>query len=285
MKYVIPLILLFLSTMPKLSSAQDVAALKFDKKYIKCENKWIAQANKDSTFTYGFIYIDSQAGLTLDIAGTFIIEKNVFIPTPRENSAIKIRVPVNNNLITIIPNNRLKELKVKEVPDWLQIYKGNLPSAERFYRIGFVFNAWQECDSALKYLEMAKLIDPNFKALSAEFAYAYNALKQYDKAVVVLKKALMEAENDCYLNKELVYAQMNLGLTEDAKASAIKGIAECKDNSIKAEMAYNIAYLYFKLKDKEKFDDWATETTKWIKPEHPLIKSLAELKIKLGELR
>jgi hypothetical protein len=51
--------------------------LKFDKRNVQCEDKWVAfQMNKDSTYTFGFIYIDSQAGLTFNSEGQFKIEKN-----------------------------------------------------------------------------------------------------------------------------------------------------------------------------------------------------------------
>jgi tetratricopeptide (TPR) repeat protein len=282
MKYLTLLIVSLTGFIPNKSSAQsDNNTLVFNNKYIQCENRWIAQQNKDSTFTYGFVYIDTYAGLTLDIAGSFKIEKNVFMPTPRENSLMKVRVPVNNNLIAIIPNDKLKELGVKTAPDWLKIYKGETPSASRNYRIGFVFNEWNECDSALIYLERAKTIDPNFKGLKAEFAFAYNALKKYDKAILVLEEALKETKGSCYLYKELVYAQMNLGLAEAAKSSAVRGIADCNDAEIKGEMAYNIAYQYYKLKDKQQFQTWSIEAAKWVKPDHQLIKALADLKIKL----
>jgi tetratricopeptide (TPR) repeat protein len=282
MKYLILFTVLLLSVLPKRSAAQnDDIVLRFDKKYIQCENKWIAIVNKDTTLTYGFVYIDTQAGLTLDVAGSFKIVKNVFVPTPRENSSMKVRIPVNNNRIAIIPSARFKELGVLEEPEWLKNYKSDATLGERNYRIGFIYNEWNECATALTYLEKAKAIEPNFKGLKAEFAFAYNALKQYDKAVVVLKEALNESKGDCYLHKELVYAQMNLGMAEEAKASAIKGIADCNDGLLKGEMAYNIAYQYYKLKDKVQFQTWASETAKWIKPDHELIRALADLKIKL----
>ncbi|WP_121328580.1 hypothetical protein [Flavobacterium sp. 81] len=56
--------------------------LQFDKRFVQSEDKWVAFP-KDSTdnYPYGFIYIDAQAGLTLDYKGTFKIdEKGKFIP-------------------------------------------------------------------------------------------------------------------------------------------------------------------------------------------------------------
>lgn len=51
-------------------------ALKFDKSNIQCEDKWVAyQMNKDSIYNFGFIYVDNQAGLTLNYEGDFKIDK------------------------------------------------------------------------------------------------------------------------------------------------------------------------------------------------------------------
>jgi len=67
--------------------------LKFDKRYVQCEDKWIAkQMNQDSTYVFGFIYIDSQAGLTLNYEGKFKIINNVFIRQKEEMPSFKVRL-------------------------------------------------------------------------------------------------------------------------------------------------------------------------------------------------
>jgi hypothetical protein len=274
--------LVFLSTAINAATLKDTV-LTFDKKFIECEHKWVALMNKDKILSYGFVYIDTQAGLTLDVAGTFKIENDVFIPNRRENSSVKVRIPVTNNPVAIIPNHRFKEMGITEVPEWLKSYTGESPSANRLYRIGFVYNEWSKSDLALPYLEKAKAIDPNIKGLKAEFAFAYNVLKEYGKAVAVLKDAINDTPNDCYLHKEMVYAQMNLGLADKARESAIKGIANCSDKSLKAEMAYNIVYQYFNLKDKKQFEDWANETAKWVNTDHQYIKLIGELRTRLDQ--
>lgn len=39
--------------------------LVFDKKFVQCEDKWVAfPADSTGSYNLGFIYIDSQAGLT-----------------------------------------------------------------------------------------------------------------------------------------------------------------------------------------------------------------------------
>jgi hypothetical protein len=51
-------------------------------------------------------------------------------------------------------------------------------------------------------------------------------------------------------------------LAEAAK-TAKEGIAMCGDKSLKAEMAYNVAYRYHLIKDEANFKLWSKETEKW----------------------
>ncbi len=42
--------------------AKGQTLLNFNKRFVESEDRWVAfQIDKDSTFTYGFIYIDEQA--------------------------------------------------------------------------------------------------------------------------------------------------------------------------------------------------------------------------------
>ena len=80
-------------------NAQNI--LKFDKRNVQCEDKWVSyQMNKDSIYSFGFIYIDSQAGLTLNYEGDFKINKtgNFVRIEPKEKRAIgfmKVRLQPN----------------------------------------------------------------------------------------------------------------------------------------------------------------------------------------------
>jgi tetratricopeptide (TPR) repeat protein len=258
MKY----LLLFLGLYPALLKAQNT--LTFDKRFVQCEDKWVAfQMNKDSSYSYGFIYIDAQAGLTFNLEGTFKIgAANVFVPT-KMAANVKYRLQANQVKVAVIPSERLKELQLPEFPDWLKSYETDTASVARLYRWGFLYNSWDECAKALTYLERAQEIDPGYKGLKFELAYAYNALGQYDKALPVLNSAIGTDPNNCYLYKELAFAEMHLGQLEKASETGRKGIVICSDNQMKSEIAYNLAYGYYKIKDKEKFKYWADETRKW----------------------
>lgn len=262
MKYLL-IIIGFLSL-----NLQAQNTLNYDKRFIDCEDQWVAfQMNKDSTYIFGFIYIDTEAGLTLNYEGTFRINKdNIFIPKKIDTAFIKYRLEPNQTKVAFIPETRFKELNIKKYPDWLSIYKSDSTSANRLFRLGFVYNEWTECTKALTYLEKVKKINPKFRGLDFEFSFAYNALGWYDKAILVLEDAIKTSPDDYYLYKELSYAQMNLGRLENAAETCKKGIAICTDKPLNSEMAHNMAYHYYKIKDKVNFKYWADETKKWAKP-------------------
>jgi tetratricopeptide (TPR) repeat protein len=259
MKYLI----IFLSLIAINLKAQT--DLKFDKRFVESEDKWVAfQMDKDSTYSFGFIYIDAQAGLTLNSEGKFKISTSgKYIPEKLDSISLKVRLLPNSVKVAFIPKTKFEELKISTIPEWLKYYKTDTLSIERLYRWGFLYNSWDECTKALTYLEKAQTINPKFNGLEFELAYAYNALQQYDKAITVLKSAIETTPNDCYLYKELSFAEMHIGQLDKASETCKKGIPLCTDKAMKCELAYNLAYQYYKIKDKKNFKTWADLTRKY----------------------
>jgi tetratricopeptide (TPR) repeat protein len=236
--------------------------LNFDKRFVESEDKWVAfQKGKDSAYAYGFIYIDEQAGLTLNYEGTFTIsETGQYIPKKLDSTNVKIRLQPNNVLVALIPESRYNELRVTAIPEWLKYYKTDTNSVERLYRWGYLYNGWDQCAKALTYLERAQKINPRFKGLEVELGYSYNCLQQYDKAIFVLEDALVADPTDAYTNKELVYAQVKNGQLDKAAESCKKAVELCKDQSYNGENCYNLLYSYYLKKDKANFTLWLDMT-------------------------
>ena len=243
---------------------QAQTVLKFDKRFVQCEDKWVAhKMNKeDSTYNYGFIYIDAAAGLTYQDVGSFKISEGRFVPKQNDYNS-KIRLEINRVKVSWIPESKFEELQVSATPDWLKAYKTDTASIERLYRWGFLYNSWDECEKALTFLEKGQAINPKFKGLEFELAYAYNALERYNNAITVLEGALQTTPNECYLYKELSYAQMHIGQLDKAAVSCKKGIELCSEKPMKCEIAFNLAKQYFLIKDKVNFKSWADEMKKW----------------------
>lgn len=279
MKHFIFLVFLFATNL----KAQTL--LKFDKRYVQSEDKWVAfQKDEDSSYTYGFIYIDAQAGLTLNYEGTFkILPTGEFLPKKLDSTNMKVRLEPNNVLVAFIPESKFKELKVDAIPDWLKYYKTDTNSVARLYRWGFMYNGWDECAKALTYLEKAGTIDPNYKGLAVELAYSYNCLGQYNDAVSVLQMALKDNPKDAYTNKELVYAQIKSGQLDQASESCRNAIARCTDKTYNGENCYNLLHEYYLRKDKDNFNLWLSETQKWNANNAKLMNSIEVMKNELNK--
>jgi len=255
-------LLVLLSLITFTLNAQTI--LKFDKRNVQCEDKWIAQQmNKDSTYAFGFIYIDEQAGLTFNYEGKFKINNNIFLRQKEDMPSFKVRLEPNFVAIAEIPEEKFKELGVDKFPVWLKYYKKSENSIERLYHWGFLYNSWDEYEKALVYLEQAQKLNPKYSGLEFELAYAYNALKQFDKASIILESAIKTSPNECYLYKELSYSEVNNNKIDNAIKTYKDAIKACKENDIKAEIAINIAERFFIQKDIANFEKWSEETLKW----------------------
>jgi tetratricopeptide (TPR) repeat protein len=283
MKYFFILITLFTASI----NAQNL--LKFDKRNVQCEDKWIAyQIDNDSTYTFGFIYLDSEAGLTLNYEGKFKIDKNgkfnrVESGTKKEIGFMKVRLQPSKNPIAEIPESKFKELNIEKVPNWLKLYKTDENSIQRLYRWGYTYNGWNESEKALTYLEKADKLDPKFKGLQTELAFSYNALGKFEKAELSLKKAIAENPKDCYTYKELAYTYTKLVELKKVIETYENMSNICSEQNFIQETAYNLAYEYFKNKDKVNFKKWKTEAEKWSKSENQYTKNLNQMETELNK--
>ncbi len=279
MKYLFILLTLFTSAL------QGQSILKFDKRFVQSEDKWVAfQKGKDSTYLYGFIYIDAQAGLTFNYEGNFTIsESGIFIPKKLDSTNFKVRLQPNQVRVAFIPENKFGELQIPTIPEWLKYYKTDTASVERLYNWGYMYNGWDECAKALTYLEKAQKINPNFKGLSVELAFSYNCLSQFDKAIWVLRNALETNPTDAYINKELIYAQIKSGQLDKASESCKKAIAVCTDKSYNGENCYNLLHNYYEKKDKANFNLWLPETQKWTASNASMTRSIKTMEDELAK--
>lgn len=244
------------------ATSQD--KLIFNKKFTECEDKWVAFTSDSLGYhNFGFIYIDEQAGLTLDYSGSFKIDVNGKIILEKKDikGAMKYRLQPNSVKVSIIPESFYKDLQIEAVPEWLKFYKTNENSIERLYKWGYMYNGWNECQTALNFLEKAYKINPNFKNLKVELGFSYNCLSNFKKAIDILKSAVVEDPTSAYIHKELLYAQIHNGQLEDAITTYDKIINEITDKTYNGENAFNILGEYFRQKNIEKFNQWIKKTS------------------------
>ena len=264
------------------ASSQD--KLIFNKKFTECEDKWVAFTSDSLGYhSFGFIYIDEQAGLTLDYSGSFKIDANGKIILEKKDikGAMKYRLQPNSVKVGIIPESFYKDLQIEAVPEWLKYYKTNENSIERLYKWGYMYNGWNECQTALTFLEKAYKINPNYKDLKVELGFSYNCLSNFEKAIVILKLAIKEDPSSAYINKELLYAQIHNGQLEDAINTYDKIINEITDKTYNGENAFNILGEYFRQKNIEKFNQWIKKTS--IDKDSRFIKYIEQMKYELNK--
>lgn len=239
--------------------------LTFDKRFVECEDKWVAfKINEDSSYNYGFIYIDPQAGLTLNSEGTFKPKQNGSYEIEKiKETNIKVRLEPNSVKVAIIPENLFKDLQIEQIPEWLKFYKTDINTAKRQYKWGYMYNGWNECAKALPFLIKAKELDPDFEGLAVEFSFSYNCLKKYEKAVEILDEAITKNPTDAYVNKEYIYSLIGAAEIEKATKQFYTSTKVLTDNSFNAENCFNIMQYYYKQKDKKNFKIWYDELKEW----------------------
>ena len=239
--------------------------LQFDKRYDECEDKWVAfKKNDDSTYSFGFIYLDEQAGLTLNYEGFFKFNSDKSITVKKsEKTNFKIRLEANNKKVAIIPELIYKDLKIETIPKWLKYYKEDTGTVKRLYRWGYIYNGWNECEKALTFLLSAKEKDPKFDGLNVEIAFSYNCLGMYEKAASILEEEIGLNPSNAYVNKEYIYTQTKNNKIEKAVQQFKNSIKNIKDQKYNAENCFNILQYFFIIKNKENFDIWYKELSNW----------------------
>lgn len=265
-------------------SLQAQVELSFDKLFIECEDQWVAfPMDDEGSHVFGFIYVDPEAGLTINSEGSFKYFDDGSLEVSRiKETNVKVRLTPNNTKVAIIPNAQLKALEVEEVPEWLHFYKTELNTAEVQYNRGFMYNAWNQCQEALPFLLKAKTINPDFEGLIVEIAYSYNCMGDYSKAIELLEEEIKKNPKDAYINKEFIFSVTKTQDIKKASTQYYKSKKEIKENPYNAENCFNIMQFYFKEGDKKNFKKWYKELKK-LPIENENIKNYADLmKEKLG---
>ncbi|WP_281637472.1 tetratricopeptide repeat protein [Flavobacterium marginilacus] len=242
-------------------TAQD--KLDFNLKPIDCEDKWVVfPSDLSGSYSYGFVYMDNQTGLTFDFAGTFKINSSgKFLISKKEaDRTMKFRLQPNKSLVAIIPESYFAEFDISKTPDWLKAYQESENAADKLFRWAITYNIWNECAKGLTYLEKVKTIDPNYKGLKTEIAFSYNCQKQYENAITVLKEAIKQTPDDAYAYKQLLYSQVYNNQLPDAIKTYYKIEKDITDKTYKSENAFNILCAFYSQNNLKKFNEWLNLT-------------------------
>lgn len=253
--------------------------LKFDKRFAECEDRWVSfRMNEDSTYDFGFIYIDPEAGFTFHREGHFsIIDQKISKVQKPKDYNIKVRLEPNDTRVALIPQTMFTDLQLSPFPDWMKYYKTDTSSAKHFYNWGYKYNEWNECEKALVFLLRAKDIEPDLTDLNTELAFTYNCLKKYDQAEAILEKEVMLHPTP-YCVKEYIYTCIQSKHIEKAIAKYESSLKPGKSDPYRAENCFNILGHYFKLNDRKNFDVWYTKLSECSHDQPAIAKLALQLK-------
>lgn len=278
---------------------QNGNTFKFNKNFYDCEDRWVTTPSKDSSFSVGFIYLDLNAGFTLDYLGKFIktYENKYMLDTSevqKEMSKYSMKIRLqdagntafmsgkdeNGEKININPQQFgkskyavlseeiIKELGLPNEPKWLKYYKDSNNTVETMTKRGYHLNHVGRSDLAIPVLENAFQLAPDSSDIQFELSFAYNATRQFDKAVPILEKAISKDSNNVLFYKELAYSYTMTKRYSETEMICLKIIEKSDIDEIKAEAIINLVgiYLYFD-RDKAKF--WFNKLKLYVKGDSP----------------
>ncbi|OYQ33950.1 hypothetical protein CHU92_12370 [Flavobacterium cyanobacteriorum] len=234
---------------------------------------------------FGFIYLDRTSGFTFSYEGKFHIKegKERVLVSSGLSGTTKYRLDRNTIRLQIMPESIRKILKLPVEPDWLHVYRKGEEELEALIRRGFHYNHVGGSELAIPILLKAYAKDPHAETLEFELSYAYNATEQYDKAVEVLNKAIKHDPKNFWFLRELGYAYLHLDKIDEAEKTYKKGIAMTDNTMQQAEMAFNTAGMYYRLKNRKKFDEWLAVARKYAEKDSPYYKPLEDMEANFGK--
>lgn len=247
-------------------------SLIFNKRYTRCEKQWVTfKSKQDNQYSYGYIYIDSQAGFTYDAKGSFVIDADGHYhpdTSISKNSSVKYRIAPNWGNVAIIPASGLKDLDLPAEPSWVKAYYNYTDTLAHNIRWGWMYNAVDDSEMALPFLHKAYAVKPHANGLEFELAYAYNALSKPDEAINILNNALNNKPNDILFIRELGFSYLQKKDFPNSIKIYLKGIEICTDKQLdtKSEMALNLSNAFKRSGNENEAKDWLKKAKLWAPP-------------------
>jgi tetratricopeptide (TPR) repeat protein len=259
-----------------------VAGLIYDVHMSDCENRWVALYHKpeDADYTYGFVYIDPQAGFTVHYFGHFTIDAAgkyhaATDPLAQDKISLKIRLD-QNGVAALLPPAAIAQLQLPEQPDCLNFYKDKADPVTHKVNWGYFYNGIGDSQRALGFLEPAYKERPDAPRAAFELTYAYNATGNPEDAIRVAKAAFDKSPKDELLCREIAYSYLRLKNYKEATGQYQACIALCGDSQSqmaeKSELAMNLATAYGAMGDAATQDAWVEKAKSWAPKRSPVYK-------------
>ncbi len=262
--------------------SEKAAGLSYEVHMADCEDRWVALYHKpaDRDYTYGFVYIDPQAGFTLHYGGSFTIDASgKYSPAPNpiapDKMTLKIRLE-GNGVAALLPLRALTQLGLPQKPEWLKYYEDEGDPVTHKVNWGSFYNGIGDSRRALGYLESAYREKPDAPKVIFELAYAYNVLGRPEDAIRVSKNEFAKKPKDELLCREMGFAYLNLKSYKEATEQYQSCLALCDDSEAgraeKSELAMNLSSAYERLGDMQSRDSWLEKAKSWAPKGPPVYK-------------
>ena len=260
------------------------ADLRYNVHMSDCENRWVALYHKpnDHDYTYGFVYIDPQAGFTLQYGGHFTIDSNgdyheATNSLPANKFNLKIRLQGQNGIAALLPPRALARVGLPEKPDWLNFHEDKADSVTHKVSWGFFYNDIGDPRRAIDYLESAYSEKPDAPRVVFELTFAYNALGRPADAIRISKSEFVRNPKDELLCREMAFAYLTLKSYKEATEQYQACIALLDDSegarAEKSELAINLSAAYERMGDTQNRDVWVKKARDWAPEGSPVYNS------------
>jgi hypothetical protein len=261
---------------------EQAAGLSYDIHMSDCENRWVALYHepKDADYAYGFVYIDPQAGFTVQYSGRFTIDAAgdyhaAHNPLPPDKASLKIRLD-QNGIAALLPARALTQLQLPTKPDWMKFYEDKADPVMHKVNWGLFYNGIGDANRALGFLESAYKDRPDSTRAVFELTYAYNAVGRPEDAIRVAHTEFTKNPKDELLCREIAFAYLALKDYKEAIRQHQSCIALCGDSESqmaeKSELAMNLGSAYGALGDTSNRDAWLEKAKNWAPKGSPVYK-------------
>lgn len=249
-----------------------VAGLSYDVHMSDCENRWVALYHRpeDADYTYGFVYIDPQAGFTLHYFGRFTLDSGGnyhAAPNPLPPDKVSLKIRLQNGIAALLSARALAQLQLPQRPDWMKYYEDHADPVTHKINWGFFYNDIGDSARALGFLESAYKEQPDAPRVVFELTYAYNASGRPQDAIRVAKSEFAKNPKDELLCREIAFAYLHLKSYKDATGQYQACIALCGDSESemaeKSELAMNLGAAYGALGDTSSRNTWLEKAKSW----------------------
>jgi len=233
------------------------ADFTFTTPFYEAENKYIVFSPKpnDKDFSLGVPYFDPSAGYTYKYLGNLKDDNGNLNFVPTENGII-YRWENMDMKVAVLSDQRIKEFKLENPPEFLKFYKSGKPEKDLLVdKLSFLNGAGF---SNLALLQLEQLRKENYKSgkFYFELAFAYNALDQSSKAEEVVNEAEKNGFRNELLIKEMHYALLHQNKLIPAADYLENNFKNFKSKFYKSEGIVNQISNFSKSKDVKNAQKW-----------------------------